>query len=107
MKIENQNIYGGNQQFADFIINSNENKIEELDRKLLNLIYENSKSFEEREMLLMSLSDIKDSTKTESEKKVSNSFLSKFINAIPGEVGKQVVKHLIDNGADYLQSLVG
>jgi hypothetical protein len=106
MKIINQNIYGGNQQFADQIINSKENSINESERELLNLIYSNNNSTTEREKLVSSLNAIKNDAVQDSEKKVSKNFLAKFLETIPGEVGKQVVKHLIDNGADYLQYLI-
>ncbi len=40
MKISNLNIHGGNQQFADLIINSSE-KFDETDKELIQLIHDN------------------------------------------------------------------
>lgn len=102
MKILNQNIYGGNQQFADYIINSKENNVDELDRKFLQLIYDNTDSIAEREELIKSLTTIKNIDSSETDKIKSKNILVKFLDVIPGEIGKQLVKHLIENGAGYL-----
>lgn len=104
--IHTQIINGGDQQFADKIINKKENNLNELDRKFVQLIYDNTDSEEEREELLESLSSIKDETSSETKKKESKSILSKFIEVIPGEAGKQIVKELVENGAEYFQSLI-
>jgi hypothetical protein len=106
MKITNQNIYGGNQQFADLIINSNDNKIDELDRKFLKLIYDNTNSIEEREELIHSLSDIKENGSENESTQKSKNILSNFLKVIPGEAGKQIVKELIENGSEYLTGLM-
>lgn len=106
MKIENQNIYGGYQQFADLIINSNENKIDELDRKFVQLIHDNTASIEERKELIESLSNIKNEDTPENEIKKSGNILRKFLDAIPGEVGKQIVKELFEKGAEYYHHLI-
>ncbi|WP_299252074.1 hypothetical protein [uncultured Lacinutrix sp.] len=106
MKINSQYIYGGNQQFADYIINNKENKLNELDRKFIKLIYDNTDSKEEREELLESLSTIKDDSSSEAKKKESKSTLGRFLEVIPGEAGKQIVKELIQNGAEYLEALI-
>jgi uncharacterized protein Yka (UPF0111/DUF47 family) len=105
MKIENQNIFGGNQQFADLIINSKENNIDEVDRKFLQLVYDNTNSIEERKDLIKSLTTIKADDVSDNDKKISKSILTKFLDSIPGEVGKQVVKHLVENGSEYLSFL--
>ncbi|NJX16885.1 hypothetical protein [Tamlana crocina] len=106
MKINNQNIYGGNQQFADLIINSKDNKIDELDRKFLKLVYENTSSPEEREELIKSLSDIKENGTNKESIQKSRNILSNFLKVIPGEAGKQIVKELIENGSEYLTGLI-
>jgi len=106
MKINTQNIYGGNQQFADQIINTKDNNLNELDRKFIQLIYDNTDSEKEREELLESLSSIKDENSTETKKKESKSILGRFIEVVPGEAGKQIVKELVENGAEYLQNLL-
>ena len=50
MKIENQNIYGGNNQFADTIINGSKN-MSEKDREMLELILSNSTGDEQQELI--------------------------------------------------------
>lgn len=102
MKIENQNIYGGNQQFADFILNASR-ILDETDSKFLQLINENTTSYEEKQELIKCLENVKSQEETTEQKKKSGGILKKFIESIVTEGGKQVVKELIENGAEYWQ----
>ena len=102
MKIENLNIHGGNQQFADMIINSSE-KFDDTDKELIQLIHDNVESKEGRKELLESLETVKSPEKPEEEKKKSGSILRKFFDSVATEGGKQVVKELAENGAEYAQ----
>ena len=105
MKIGTQNFYGGNQQFADTIINNATNKLDESERNLINLISDNSSSEEEKTQLLESLSDLKDEGKSPEEKQKAKSMLDSFLNSGVNEAGKQIVRELIENGSDYLSIL--
>ncbi len=102
MKIENQNIYGGNQQFADLIIN-NSQVLDETDSRFLQLIHENTSSPEEKKALVESLENVKSHDKPNEEKKKSGGLLRKFMDSIVTEGGKQIVKEIAENGAEYLQ----
>ncbi len=102
MEIKNQNIYGGNQQFADLIIN-NSRILDESDSKFLQLIHENTSSPEERKALIESLEDVKSPEANTEEKKKSGGVLRKFMDSIATEGGKQLVKELVENGAEYWQ----
>ncbi|MFZ2897506.1 MAG: hypothetical protein WA004_02720 [Saprospiraceae bacterium] len=102
MKISNLNIHGGNQQFADTIINAS-SQFNETDRSLLKLIHDNTNSEEERKELIKSLEVVKSEELPSDEKKKSGSILRKFFDSIATEGGKQVVKELIENGGDYLR----
>lgn len=102
MKIENLNIHGGNQQFADMIINSSE-KFDDTDKGLLQLIHDNVESKESRKELLESLETVKSPEKPEEEKKKSGSILKKFFDSVATEGGKQVIKELAENGVEYAQ----
>lgn len=100
MEIINQNIYGGNQQFADLIIN--ESKIlDKTDADFLNLIHKNTSSEEERKILVESLETIKSDKIEDKEKKKLGGILKKFVDSIVTEGGKQLVKELAENGAEY------
>lgn len=101
MKIENQNIYGGNQQFADLIINSN-NNLDEVDRSFIELIHENVPTPEERQKLINELSNIKDSGSSEEEKRKSGGVLKKFLDSVVSESGKQIIKEVFEKGGEYL-----
>ena len=105
MKIENLNIHGGNQQFADTIINSS-NNLDETDKDLIQLIHNNVTTPEARKLLLESLDTIKSSDATEAVKKKSGSSLKKFFDSVATEGGKQVVKELIENGPEFMQYIV-
>ncbi len=69
------------------------------------MIYENTESEEERKKLIKNLEIVKSPEKSDEEKSKSNKFLGKFLESSVGEAGKQIVKELIENGADYLQGL--
>lgn len=105
MKIENLNIRGGNQQFADLIINSSPS-LDETDRDIIQLIHENVESDEGRKELLNSLETLKAPEQPEEEKKKSGSLLKKFFDSIATEGGEQVVKEFAKSGAEYLQYLI-
>ena len=105
MKIENQNIYGGNQQFADLIINKSQ-ILDETDNRFLQLIHENTSSPEEKKALVESLESVKSLDTPAEEKKKSGGVLRKFVNSIVAEGGKQLVKELVENGAEYWQYIM-
>lgn len=102
MKINNQNIYGGNQQFADLIINKSQ-LLDETDSRFLQLIYENTSSPEERKALVENLENVKSFEIPIEEKKKSGGILRKFVDSIATESGKLLVKELVENGAEYWQ----
>jgi hypothetical protein len=102
MKIENQNIYGGRQQFADTIIN-NSPTLDETDARFLKLIHDNTHSDEERQQLVQSLENVKAEDTDEAEKKKSGGLLKKFLESGVSETSKQIVKEIFESGADYLQ----
>lgn len=105
MKINNQNIYGGNQQFADTIINSSD-KFDETDKNLIKLIHENVPSNEGRMEMLKSLETVKSTDQTDKERKESGSIIKKFIDSIATEGGKQIVKELAENGSEYAKFIL-
>lgn len=105
MKIDNLNIHGGNQQFADIIINSSP-QLDETDRGLVQLIHDNVDTEEERKKLLRNLTTTKMSDAPEAEKKKAGSALRKFIDSLATESGKQIVKELAENGVEYLQYIM-
>jgi len=97
MKIVNQKISGGNQQFADSIIN-NSKFLSEEDKTLLEIINENASSEIEKKKLVRSLEILK-SKSADSEIKVeSKSLLKKFFEEGVGEAGKEFVKGIISSG---------
>lgn len=102
MKIENQNIYGGNQQFADLIINKSQ-ILDDTDSNFLRLINENTNSIEDKKALIKSLEDVKSLDTAVEDKKKSGGILKKFFDSVASEGGKQLVKEVIENGGEYLQ----
>jgi len=101
MKIENQNIYGGNQQYADIIINGS-NHLSDTDRRLIELIYENTEDEEERKALLASLETVRSRDAKEEDKKKAKSLWKQFRDSMVTESGKQIVKELIEGGTGLL-----
>ncbi len=104
MKIQNQNIYSGNQQFADLIINQS-SVFDESDVKFLELIHKNTDTAEERKKLVESLEFIKSDQVDENEKKVAGGLLKKFLGTGVAETSKQIVKEIFEYGGEYLQYL--
>jgi hypothetical protein len=101
MKIENQNIYGGHQQFADTIINGSA-ALDETDARFLKLIHANTSSDAERVALVRSLENLKADDTSETEKKKSGGLLKKFLESGVSETSKQMVKEIFESGAEYL-----
>ena len=97
MKIENQYIYGGNQQYADVIINSSPS-LSNTDRRLIDLIYSNTDNEEERKALLKSLETIKSESADPKEKEKSKGMLKKFFESGVAEAGKQLAKEVVEGG---------
>ncbi|MCG8332222.1 MAG: hypothetical protein MI974_31340 [Chitinophagales bacterium] len=104
MKINNQHISGGNQQFADTIINNYQN-LSEVDRKLIEVIHDNTADENDRKILLQSLDTLK-SDVADIEKEESKSRLRSFIDTGISEASKQIVKQVIDSGASYLEGII-
>lgn len=101
MKIENQNIFGGNQQFADTIINSSPN-LNDTDRAFVQLIHDNTSSEEERKELIESLETVKSDDPSENEKKKSSTLLRKFLESGVSEAGKNIAKTILESGFENL-----
>jgi len=102
MKINKLNIHGGQQQFADIIINSKENNLEETDRKFIKLIHDNTSSKEERNLLLESLIISKDEEQPKEKISKAKELLNDFVKSSVGEAGKSIVRELIESGATFL-----
>jgi len=101
MKIDNLNISGGNQQFADVINNNNSTEFNEVDTKIISLINEYAPTSESKENLYASLTSIKNIEESELEKKKSGNRLKTFLDTITTEGGKQLVKEIFEKGGDY------
>jgi len=106
MEIHNQNIYGGNQQFADKIINSTKNELVEEDREILKIFYDEVGSKEDREALVQALNDFKKKDSSPSLKSRAKKTLRNFFNSAISESAKLMARDLIENGHSYLQLLV-
>lgn len=105
MKIENLNIHGGHQNFADIIIQSVEN-IDDADREIVELIHKEVPDKEERLELIKSLSDVKDPDKSESEKKGGAKALKSFFDSLISESGKQIAQEFIERGGEQLSNFL-
>jgi small GTP-binding protein len=103
MEIHNQNIYGGNQQFADKIINHSSNELQEDDREVLKLFFDDIDSVEKRGELVEALNNFKSKKTTPTIKSKAKSILSNFFKAGISESGKLIAKDLIQNGHQYLE----
>lgn len=101
MKIKNQNIYGGNQQYADIIINGSDH-LSETDRQLIELIYKHTESEADRKALLANLETIRSTDAKEEDKKKAKSLWKQFRDSMVTESGKQIVKELIEGGFEGL-----
>lgn len=98
MNINNLNISGGKQQFADLIINQSE-KLSETDRQFIELIDNNVASEEEKKQLIQSLEVVKDEKAEDADKSYSKGLLKKFLEAGVGEAGKEIAKSILTSGA--------
>ncbi len=105
-EIQNQRVYRGNEQLVELIINSVDNNISSEDKALVQLILNNTKTDNEKELLLSSLSTIKSGIEPKRKKNEAASILRNFLNTTVLEAGKHIVKELISNGADYLQTIL-
>lgn len=104
MKINNQNIFGGNQQFADLIINQS-SILDETDTRFIKLINENTDSIEEKKALITNLEKIKSDEISKEEKNISGGILKKFLDSIVSESGKQLIKEIVEHGGEIVQYL--
>lgn len=98
MNINNLNITGGKQQFADLIINQSE-KLSEADRQFIELIDNNVASEEEKAQLIQSLEVVKDEKVEDADKSYSKGLLKKFLESGVGEAGKEIAKSILTSGA--------
>ncbi|MCU4175220.1 COR domain-containing protein [Carboxylicivirga sp. N1Y90] len=105
-EVQNQRVYRGNQQLVEVIINDVDNNISSKDKALVQLILDNTKTDAEKELLLGSLSTIKSKAEPIEKKNEASSTLRNFLNTSVLEAGKQIVKELITNGADYLGTIL-
>lgn len=94
MKIQNQNIYGGQQQFADTIINASK-VLDSQDAPLIKFVDENVQNEPQKVELISALETIKDGKKTESEKSQAKGMWKKFLESGVSELAKEAAKGLV------------
>lgn len=99
MKIGTQNIYGGNQQYADIIINNSES-LNSNDKELVEYICKNAKTEQEKTEVLNSLEIIKSDTAKPEEKEKSKGIFKKFLESGAVEAGKELGKILVSSGLE-------
>jgi len=104
MKIKNQNIYGGNNQFAKTIINNAKN-LDDVDKKLIELIKIEVPDEKQRSELLNDLIKIKDSSSSENETKAKKN-LKEFFKSISSQTGKEIAKQLVEEGSSLINSIL-
>lgn len=104
MKINKQIIHGGNNQFADKIINNPTGPLD-VDQQLQNLIMTEVPTIEEREKLLSDLRTLKEGDSQE-ESNVAKSNLKEFLKSISSESGKEVVRQLVEVSENWISSLL-
>lgn len=97
MKIKNQNIFGGQQQFADHIFNIG--GFNSAEQQLITA----SKNDKE---LIQHLSILKSKEASEDKKSKSGNYIKKFLESSVGEAGKSIMKELIENGVEYLNYIL-
>ena len=102
MKIINPIFNGGSQQFADTIINNSQN-LKDSDTKLLQLIYENTDSEEERNELINSLETLKSDESEEDEKFKSGRYLRKFLDTGISETSKYLTKSILESTGKWIE----
>ncbi len=106
MKIDNLNIYGGQIQFADMILN-NSSILDQTDSKFLQLIHEHTESPIERAELVKNLEKIKSESESEPiKKKAGDSLKEIFKNEAVKESTKILVKEIFEQGAAYLSYIL-
>lgn len=105
MKIENQNIYGGNQQFAEYIINTS-SIIGEQEKKLLELINEIAVSEDEKHKVVSYLEQVKSADTEPKAKSVAKDALKKFFDAGIEESGKAIFLEIVKQAGPYLAFLL-
>ena len=94
MKIQNQHIYGGSQQFADTIINSSKN-LSQQDAPLIKFVADNVQGEPERAEFVRALDTLKDEKKTDEEKSEAQKLWKKFLESGVSEMAKESVKSLV------------
>lgn len=104
MKIKNQNIYGGNNQFAKTIIN-NASSLNEVDKKLIELIKIEIPDEKKRSELLNDLLKVKDSSSAENETQAKKN-LKEFFKSVSSQSGKELAKQLIEEGSSLINSIL-
>ena len=104
MKIKNIKITGGNQQFADKIIN-NSNQLSDDEKTLVDFIIKNTSDEERQAALIKNLEVLKDPKQQVEKKKNAGSVLKSFLESTSNEAGKLLVKELFDKGLLYLEYL--
>jgi hypothetical protein len=104
MKIGQNNIYGGNQQFADKIVNHHSN-LSESDHKVIDLIASDNGANYDQELISKSIEQVKSTKASSQEKEHSKSVLKKIFDTGLTEATKMAVKALIDQGMNYLDFL--
>ena len=102
MKIENLNVFGGNQQFADTIINSFPT-IDENDRQILEIIRGNCDLPDRQIELVKLIEKLRSPDVSDAEKKKSGTILKKFFDSIVSETGKFAVKGFLSSGSELIK----
>lgn len=102
MKIKNQKIYGGNQQFADKIINQSSD-LSPSDKELIELIHLNASSETEREELINSLKNIKSTQKSEEDKQSAWTRLKGFLSESVSQGSKVLANEIISKGIEFIK----
>ncbi|MBC7571802.1 MAG: hypothetical protein H7319_19040 [Spirosoma sp.] len=101
MKINQNNIYGGNQQFADKIVNHN-SILSETDRKIIDLIDTDGQGNYDKQILTKDLERLKSSESSQEEKENAKSTFRKIFESGISQLTKGAIKILIEQNADYL-----
>ncbi len=97
MNIDNINIHGGQQQFADTIIN-NSNNLSQEDKEMLEVINQNVSTEKEKKELIKSIEIINSEVASKEDKSKAKKLLEHFIKEGVSGVGKEVAKKLLSGG---------
>lgn len=94
VKIETQNIYGGNQQFADTIINASQGRLSSEDADWLKFVNEKANSDSQKTILIEAVETLRDGRKSNAEKETAKSLWKEFLEKGVGTAAEEVIKSL-------------